>query len=282
MLYQKLLLGQQPYFVNIMNSSDGFQMHRHPEMELSYCLNGSYAVSVENAEYLLHEGDLAIISPMAAHGIPKSKRVCRKLTVEFGPTLMGEHFHAFTTLNTTCTVLHLKQENAPVLYKQLTALLAESVEIQEQEPPFHDLLLKGNMYRLGALLLQGLLEKEAVQHTEKQMQHIAKIECALTAVYNRYYEPLNIDTVSTECGYSKSNFCKVFKSITGDTFHNVLNRHRVEIACLHLKNSNTSIEEIAQRVGFTDIKSFCRVFKSIMGESAGSYKKKQAPHNDLT
>ena len=53
MLYQKLLLGTQPYFIDVRNNSAPFQAHRHPEFELSYCLYGSYCISVENQEYLL-------------------------------------------------------------------------------------------------------------------------------------------------------------------------------------------------------------------------------------
>ena len=69
------------------------------------------------------------------------------------------------------------------------------------------------------------------------------------------------------------NFCKIFKTITGDTFHSILNRHRIEIACLRLKIAGEPVERIAAEVGFADAKSFCRVFKAQMGISPGAYRK---------
>ena len=102
----------------------------------------------------------------------------------------------------------------------------------------------------------------------------AYAEKALEIIRLEYAEPLSIDAVSRTCGYSKSNFCTIFKSITGETFHGVLNRHRVDVACLHLESTNLTIEEVSERVGFADAKSFCRVFKKTKGMTAGEYRKK--------
>ena len=82
-----------------------------------------------------------------------------------------------------------------------------------------------------------------------------------------------VESVSAVCGYSKSNFCKIFKKITGDTFHNTLNRRRVEVACVLLRQTDDPIEKIAQEAGFADIKSFCRVFKNHTGSNAREYRK---------
>jgi AraC-like DNA-binding protein len=102
---------------------------------------------------------------------------------------------------------------------------------------------------------------------------VKKIDIALEAIYNRYNEPLDVESISALCGYSKSNFCKIFKNVTGDTFHNALNLRRVEIACLLLRDSNDTVEDIARDTGFLDSKSFCRVFKNVTNQTAGQYRK---------
>ena len=106
------------------------------------------------------------------------------------------------------------------------------------------------------------------------MSDIRKIDKALEQIYTSYYEPLSVEQVSASCGYSKSNFCKIFKSITGDTFHNTLNRHRVEIACDLLLSGELTVEAVAAKTGFADSKSFCRVFKRITGKTAMQYRKR--------
>ena len=108
----------------------------------------------------------------------------------------------------------------------------------------------------------------------KKLTDVKKIDQALETIYNRYFEPLNVEDISAFCGYSKSNFCKIFKNITGDTFHNTLNRHRIEVACMLLRETNDTVEKFAQETGFSDAKSFCRVFKKLMGKNAGEYRKR--------
>ncbi len=274
MLYQKLLVGKDPYFISV-GESDGFQVHRHPEIELSYCLDGFCTIIINNKEYLLSAGDLAVVSPMAAHEFPEvAKTTAKKLTIEVGSGLLGENFEPFTLMSPENGILKLKNDQASPLHSQLAALLDETAEVFNTRPSFNSLIIKGNLFKISALLLQLITAKQGTVDVAKSMRDVEKIEKSLETIYNRYSEPLDLEDVSRACGYSKSNFCKVFKSITGDTFHNVLNRHRIEIACLHLKSGNQSVEKIALSVGFSDTKSFCRVFKSIMGESSGEYKKR--------
>jgi len=92
-------------------------------------------------------------------------------------------------------------------------------------------------------------------------------------IHTHYAQPLTVEYVSSLNGYSRSTFCKIFRRITGDTFHNTLNRHRVENARRLLSETRASIETVAHQVGFRDAKSFCRVFKSLSGQSPGSYRK---------
>lgn len=279
MLYQKLLVGEDPYFVAV-GFTNGFQVHRHPEIELSYCLSGSYTIIINNKEYLLSEGDLVVVSPMAAHEFPEvTEPTGEKLTIEVGSGLLGENFEPFNAINPEDGIFKLKADPDNALHRQLSALFEETAEIFSNRPKFSALSIKSNLFKISGLLLQHITAKQNANNVLKPVRDVEKIEKSLEIIYNRYSEPLDLEEVSNACGYSKSNFCKVFKSITGDTFHNVLNRHRVEIACLHLKSGNQSVEIIASSVGFADSKSFCRVFKKIMGESSGSYKKRHMNKN---
>ena len=81
-----------------------------------------------------------------------------------------------------------------------------------------------------------------------------------------------MEEVAAATGYGKSNFCKIFKEVTGETFHSVLNKKRIQSACDLLSETNMQISEIAAQVGFMETKTFCRVFKSSMGISPGAYR----------
>lgn len=272
MLYQKLLSGTEPYFVQIQQN-ESFEMHRHPEVELSYCFKGKYDITVNQNKYILNEGDIAIVTPMIPHELGKELSDNNlRLTIEIGPALLGEQFYPFISMDPNKSIFPFKtQQNNPV-YTELHTLLNETTKILIEKPPFYNLIVKGNIYKISAALLTLLAETcEESKTVLKSLVDIEKIGNAINVIYNRYDEPLSLDTVSSLCGYSKSNFCKMFKMITGESFHSMLNRHRIEVACLRLKEYNTSIEDIALSVGFTDSKSFCRVFKKITGKNTGEY-----------
>lgn len=274
MLYQKLLVENNSYLLYISNACD-FELHRHPEIEISYCLKGSYSITVNNEIYRLNEGDLVIINAMVAHEFHQDElSVGRSLTIELGPSFLREHFSVIANLNFDIKVFHLKADGRDNKSREtLLRLLEDTVELHQNRTDFSELTLKGNLYHISGVILQELLKGHSADSAKKTVQDITKIEKSLTFIYDKYAQPLDLDYVSKLCGYSKGHFCKVFKKIVGDTFHNVLNRHRVDIACLHLKDSHTSIENIAAQVGFADAKNFCRVFKKITGISPSTYRR---------
>lgn len=268
MLYQKLLLGRQPYFISV-GCAAAFENHCHPEIELSFCLEGCFDILCEGKRFTIEAGDLAVILPMVGHEVPIGNQGCKSLTIEVGYGLLGSFFEVFTELGQSCLIYR----NSELRQSALSALLYETAALYTAHEDFGELAVRGNLYRIGALLLQRIDRAPADAPKSRNAADLKKIETALEIIYNRYYEPLSIEAISAACGYSQSNFCKLFKTITGDTFHHTLNRHRVEIACLLLREGSDPIEKIARETGFSETKSFCRVFKSLMGQSAGEYRK---------
>ena len=268
MLYQKLLAGERPYFIGF-GSLNGFQNHRHAEVELNYCVEGSYPVKVGQQSYIMQPGDLLVIGPMAPHEFPGGSNTPNlALTIEMGPVLLGSYFAALKKI----PLLRLSTGQHPTLQ----ALLAEIVALQRAPTAFSELQLKGSLYRLCACILGIMEQTQPTEPAVKALRSVANIEKALELIYTGYAGALSVEEVARLCGYSKSNFCKTFKTITGDTFHNVLNRYRVKIASNLLKNTDHPLEQIADEVGFGDAKTLCRVFKAVMGTTAGAYRKKNS------
>lgn len=273
MLYQKLLTGANPYFVSL-GAAKAFEVHCHPEIELSYCVRGEYKIKVENREYLLKSGDLAFVKPLAAHELcGECSDNCLRLTIELGTGLLGETFELFNSVDCQNVVFELKNKSDSPEFLQLAELFDATAQLICQKPDFYDIDIRGNLYKISGGLLRCFSKKYDADSSEMQSVDTQKIQDALKLIYERYTQPLSLDWVSAYCGYSKSNFCKVFKSVTGESFHSMLNRHRVDIACLQLTDKSKSIENIALSVGFCDTKSFCRVFKKVMGKSAGKYRR---------
>ncbi len=270
MLYQKLHLGETPYIFG-HNPDPEFPEHRHPEIELFYCISGSYNLTINKKDYMLQEGELAVIGSMLPHKIlDPSGNKSSSLFIEVGPTMLGNYFKFIGNKHFKYPILDLKTEERV----ELNALFNETLESSLNPGQFTSLSIKGNIYKISSLILEEFTNENTNQSDSKEIFSIIKIESALEHIYSNYNKRLSLEEVADLCGYSKSNFCKIFKSITGDTFHHVLNDYRVKMACTLLEESELSVEDIATSVGFADSKTFCRIFKELTNVTPSQYRKK--------
>ena len=274
MIYQKLLVGKQPYFTCVSEIGH-YPIHRHPEFELLYCVNGEYSLVLAGKSLSIREGELAVVKPMESHEIIECAKDGRMLVVNFGPLMLDDFFEPLLAFSFDSVIYKLK-EDCGECGLAVAELLDGLVALRANKTSFSELSVRGNIYKIAALLpsLASFSEKES--SSVKNLKDIAKVDRAMSVIYEQYRSHIDLEYVSALCGYSKSNFCKIFKTITGDTFHTVLNAHRIEIAKMHLKGSDLPVEDIASEVGFSDAKSFCRVFKRITGRSPGAYRKSRA------
>jgi transcriptional regulator GlxA family with amidase domain len=76
-------------------------------------------------------------------------------------------------------------------------------------------------------------------------------------------------------GMSVNAFTRLFREHAGNSPQNYLIKKRIQKACMLLKYSPSSIDEIARETGFCDRYYFSRVFKKTCGESPAKFKKSQ-------
>ena len=274
MLYQKILTGETPY-LTFLSSLGQFPEHRHADIELQYCVCGTLEIMIDKKIYQMHAGEIALVSPMSSHAIPKdSAKDCSVLTVIVGASFLKQHFSFFSNSVLPCPILDLQKDGKHE--RELFTRFEELVEMYRSDPFPNELLVTGILYQICAYLQGLLLEQNALQNQEnKQMRKVGNIEKALELIYYCYAEPLRVEDAAEVTGYGKSNFCKIFKSTFGSSFHQALNQQRIQSACILLRETNMSVAEIAQEVGLPEAKSFCRVFKGVMQTTPGQYRKRQ-------
>jgi len=93
-------------------------------------------------------------------------------------------------------------------------------------------------------------------------------------IEEHYASDLSIEQVSALCHTGKRNFIRRFKAATHNTPIEYLQRVRVEAAKKVLENEDCSLDEVMDRTGYEDIKTFRLVFKRLTGLSPRDYKKK--------
>ena len=97
------------------------------------------------------------------------------------------------------------------------------------------------------------------------------VDTMLQRIIDSSHEKISIETLAKELYVSPSYLSRRFKAVTGRTFLDTLNMHRVQQAVKRLNEGSESISRIAEETGFGDYKHFCEVFKRYIGQSPRSY-----------
>jgi AraC-like DNA-binding protein len=79
--------------------------------------------------------------------------------------------------------------------------------------------------------------------------------------------------VARECRLSVSHFSRAFRRTVGAAPHNWLLTYRIEVAKAKLRDSRSSLSEVALVCGFADQSHLTRVFTRIVGISPGAWRR---------
>lgn len=84
-----------------------------------------------------------------------------------------------------------------------------------------------------------------------------------------------LNDVASKFNMNSNYLSQYFKKHTGDTFTNYININKIKAAKENLLNTNKTVEQISQELGFNSSSTFIRMFKQIEGLTPNSYREKQ-------
>ena len=87
-------------------------------------------------------------------------------------------------------------------------------------------------------------------------------------------EPLDLDALAREAGYSRFHFVRAFREAYGRTPREYLSGRRVERARELLRAANLTVTEVCLIVGFSSLGSFSARFKAEVGVPPRVYRER--------
>lgn len=265
MIYQQLISGKAPYVLEFVDLQ-GMPLHFHVELEIAYCVRGEFCIMQNGRSFNVRADDIVIIGSNITHEYQVNVPV-NILLLEIGPMFLKSHFQSVSEISFENPVI---RRNESTLYDELLPLINEILIAKKQNTAVSDLVISGDLYKLCATILSHNNEVTSVVRKKSALQ----IEKALELIYYHYAEDLSIEKAAAVTGYGKSVFCKNFKKFSGMSFHAFLNNYRISTACYLLLETDTTVDAIANMVGFKDAKTFSRVFKEITSFPPSQYRKK--------
>ena len=92
-------------------------------------------------------------------------------------------------------------------------------------------------------------------------------------VYENFREKITMQDICTALGRTKSAICPAFKEKYGITVMDYLTELRMDEAKKMLSETDMTVSEISEEVGFSDTSYFSKVFCKAVGKSPSSYRR---------
>lgn len=123
------------------------------------------------------------------------------------------------------------------------------------------------------LLRQDISRELQRLRDERSLREMRPITEAKRYMQQHYREALRLEDVSSAVGFNATYFSTLFKKETGQNFMDYLTELRISKAKELLCGDTLSVQDVAEMVGYSDLKYFSRLFKKATGVSPSDYKK---------
>ena len=234
----------------------------HDNLEIQLCTEGKGTVLLNGEKYNIKKNDIVVVNSNVIHYTATENSLtysclivstdwCRRMGIDFeglsytpiiNDTTLQNYFceliSIYSTHNTNMRVAKVNQ----VLLKMLI-YLTENYSSQKNSPPAEN-------------------------------RHFEKVKETVTFIQQNYNRKITLDEISKVVLYDKFALCKIFKTLTGQTITENLNRYR-SLRAIDLLSEGYTISETAFMCGFNNLSFFTKTFKKYVGKNPSNYKKKK-------
>lgn len=172
----------------------------------------------------------------------------------------------------------VRTKNNMIIDNPFTSILDSFMDIfdllSETQPRHDDIWKYMNVSMQLHKIFTSLYDLNANVNAIKKMTPAQEthVNLAIRYIQEHYKEPIDVDSICNEIGFSKYYFCKIFKKQQGQTIHQYLNDYRIKNAKELLAYSKLSVNTIATQVGFKSSLTFIRAFERTVNMTPSEYR----------
>lgn len=244
-------------------------MQYHNCMELGLCYSGCGIFFVDGGMYPFSAGDVCVIMQNQIHiaqSDAENPSYWRFLNMDPMMMLRGVHLNdlqpVLDILKGFCLanpIVHQRE------HPELNAAIKMFFTEMERKEKNYQNMLKPLMWQI--ILLISRTELKAFDGAKQDTELIRMIAPAVHFISNNSADDIPVAFLANLCSMSVSHFRRLFKQGMGVPPTEYIFLVRIKMASILLLHEQTSVLEIANRVGYTSLSSFNRHFKRIMGHS---------------
>ena len=242
-----------------------FPAHFHKHIELVKMIKGEVHCFTDSNKYLVKEGDIFVSFPNQIHYY-ESFGEEEYLIFYINPEVLPQ----FATLFET-NVPKSARIPAEQISDKLNTLLdgiVESSEGVKKGEKFAEEMRSGYVLAFFGEMLRSM------ELYGPDSGELSALKSIVDYCSKNYTKDISLELLSRELHISKYYISHIFGSRLNVRFNDYVNSLRISRACLLLADSDLSVTEIGDKVGFATIRTFNRAFLKQTGQSPSEYRRK--------
>lgn len=231
-------------------------------------------------------GDLIVFPRDIRHTISNSQQVPESVDIppvpagpdEIPTTSLICGYFDFTSpqtnplLDTMPDVIHIRNE-APGRTSTMNTILNMITTETEQAAPGSEAVIDKLTELLFIHVVRAYMEESGTHSGVLAALGDAALSKVVTAIHEQPGTRWSVDRLAETAGMSRSVFARRFLQVTAMTPMQYVTSWRMQVAYEALRNSDTSVAEIAERSGYQTEASFRKAFKETTGINTGEVRK---------
>lgn len=252
---------QSGYNQCISNASFGPAIRTH--YLIHYVISGRGTVLLNKEVYEVSAGQAFIIFPNEVSFYKADENEPWEYTwIGFHGLKADLFFERLNITSTSNPVISFETE--PLIFKELREINAIF--------PHDEVKLLGLLY----LMFYDLLKKHTyscITKYDASETQVSYADQTIDFINNNYYKKISIDDIASQIGLNKSYLGSLFKSTFNISIKAYILDLQIKKACQLLTETEMSIYEVAQAVGYDDPLQFSKIFKKHINHSPTEYRK---------
>lgn len=259
--------------VSLINM-EKYPMHWHDSIEIIFVLKGKLDMVNETSKYEVSKNEIDIINCDEAHSMVAIEDNTEILIIHINPNFFEKFFNnirdVFLYTNTSYSGSQ-EDENCYILRKLLSVIAYEIIKKRDNYEHYIKETLVELLYHLVNNFHQLIYIKDNLKENEEQFERYDRI---LRYIHNNYNNKINLEDIAEKEFLSSNYLSHGIKDNMGYNFHDYINLTRIEESIKLLLNTDKTVSEISEELGFSHIRYFNKHFKKYYKYTPLQYRKK--------
>lgn len=258
-------------------------LHWHDEWEIIYTVKGNVAFHIGIDTFHPQPGDLLFVNKGLMHtGFSLDDEPVEYYALLFHPSVIGSGFAENYHMEIASPLVMGKRFIQPHItrdapdYPQLAGMLDKLIAENRGKLSGYKLAIRSLLHLLLVHFTRNHLQEDGAQRVSLiDEESYERFKELFAYIEQHYAQKLTVVKAASIVNLSESHFCRTFKKITGKTFIEFVNLHRISVAAHLLESTATPVTEIAFQVGFNSINYFSQLFKHYKRCSPSQFRKQE-------